>query len=141
VTAFPENEIPADDVLTPAEARLVAFLADDPGATQADLARELKISARHVRRLLSRARVRQALDAAARAGLDAGAAVLGRGATRAAQALLAMATGAAKATTPRVAACRAVLEGAGRLIDLVDLERRIAEVEADRKPQTPGGLQ
>ena len=61
-----------------------------------------------------------------------GASVLGRGAQRAAQSLLAMATGTARAMSARVSACRAVLDGAGRLIDLVDLERRIAGLEQRR---------
>jgi ParB-like chromosome segregation protein Spo0J len=132
VTAFAQNATTSDAVLSATESRLLAAIADEPGATQADIAKALKLSARHVRRLLAREPVRKALDAAARAGLDAGASILGRGATRAAQSLLAMATGATRATAPRVAACRAVLDGAGRLIDLVDLERRIAMIEKAR---------
>lgn len=131
----------ADETLTPREARLVAAIAAAPAATQADIAAELKISARHVRRLLAREPVRRALDQAARAGLEAGAAVLGRGARLAAESLLSMATGSTRATTPRVAAARAVLEGAGRLIDLVDLERRIAGLEQAGARVGRGGLQ
>lgn len=118
-----------EEILSPSESRLIAAIVEAPAATQADIALAIGLSARHVRRLLARERVRRALDEAARAGLAAGASVLGRGAQRAAEALLGMATGTARATSPRVAACRAVLDGAGRLIDLVDLEARIAGLE------------
>ncbi len=118
-----------DETLSPTEVRLIAAIVEAPAASQADIAKAIDLSARHVRRLLARERVRKALDDAARAGLAAGASVLGRGAQRAAEALLAMAMGTARATAPRVQACRAVLDGAGRLIDLVDLERRIAGLE------------
>jgi hypothetical protein len=129
-----------EELLTPREAALVAAIVEAPGDGNADLAKTLKVSARHVRRLLARERVRRALDDAARAGLAEGAALLGRGANRAAQSLLAMATGATRATSPRVAACRAVLDGAGRLIDLVDLEKRIAGLErTSDRGGWPGG--
>ena len=129
-----------DETLSPTEVRLIAAIVEAPEATQADIATAIKLSARHVRRLLARGPVRKALDEAARAGLAAGASVLGRGAQRAAEALLAMAMGSARATSPRVAACRAVLDGAGRLIDLVDLERRIAFIENGRgSVGWPGG--
>jgi hypothetical protein len=128
------------EVLTPREVSLIAAIVEAPGDGTADIAKTLKVSARHVRRLMARERVRRALDEAARAGLTDGASILGRGAQRAAQALLAMATGATRATSPRVAACRAVLDGAGRLIDLVDLERRIVGLEKNRAPGGwPGG--
>ncbi len=123
-----------DEILSPTEVRLIAAIVEAPEATQADIAKAIDLSARHVRRLLARDRVRRALDAAARAGLAAGASVLGRGAQRAAEALLAMAMGTTRATAPRVQACRAVLDGAGRLIDLVDLEARIAGLEKNRGP-------
>ena len=125
-----------DELLTPREVALVAAIVEAPGDSQEDLAKTLKVSARHVRRLMARERVRRALDAAAREGLAQGASILGRGAQRAAQSLLAMAAGTARATSPRVQACRAVLDGAGRLIDLVDLERRIIGLENNR---TQGG--
>ncbi|HVV50746.1 MAG TPA: winged helix-turn-helix transcriptional regulator [Polyangia bacterium] len=128
-----------DELLTPTEMRLLAAIKANPGATSADLAAEIGNSERHVRRLLARERVRKALDAAARAGLASASSVLGRNAQRAAEALAGMAAGTSKATTPRVQACRAVLDGAGRLIDLVALEDRIKRLEMEREPS--GGLQ
>lgn len=139
VAAFAAGEIAGSEVLSPTEARLLAAIVEAPTATQEDLAKVLKLSARHVRRLMARAHMRRAMDAAARAGLDAGAAVLGRGATKAAQSLLDMAIGGARATSARVAACRAVLDGAGRLIDLVDLERRIGGLEQAGHPPAGWG--
>jgi hypothetical protein len=118
-----------NEVLSPREARLVAAISADPGATQEELAAQLQVTARWVRKLLARQPVRKALDEVARDGLAAAASVLGRGAQRAAHALVAMATGAAKATTAKVAACKAMMDGGGRLIDLVDLERRIQQLE------------
>jgi hypothetical protein len=141
VAAFAGDGATGAELLTPREVALIALAAEDPTASQADLAAALKISVRHVRRLLARQRVRKALDAAARAGLEAGAAVLGRSAQRAAQSLVEMAVGKVRASSPRVAACRAVLDGAGRLIDLVDLERRIAGIERDRVPSAGWGPQ
>jgi hypothetical protein len=44
-----------------------------------------------------------------------------------------MAEGTVRADGPRVAAARAVLDGAGRLIDLVDLEARIVHLEKTRR--------
>jgi len=131
----------ADELLTPSERRLIVAMGVDPNATQQELAKQLRLSARYVRELQARERVRKALDAAARAGLDAGASVLGRSAQRAAQALVAMATGTVRATSPRVAACRAVLDGAGRLIDLVDLERRIVGLERANGHDSGGNYQ
>lgn len=118
-----------DDVLSATESRIVAAIVAAPSASQADIAAALKLSARHVRRLLGRERVRKALDDAARAGLRDASSVLGRSAARAAEALRDMADGKVRATSPRVAAARAVLDGAGRLIDLVDLEARIIDLE------------
>jgi len=131
--------VTGDELLTPTEARLLVAIKSKPDATSSDLASELKLSERHVRRLMGRERVRKALDAAARAGLASASSVLGRNAQRAAEALSSMATGTSKATTPRVQACRAVLDGAGRLIDLVALEDRIARLEGRDEPA--GGLQ
>jgi DNA-binding CsgD family transcriptional regulator len=101
-----------DQPLTPREAALIAAMSARPSATQEELAAELQITSRYVRKLLARERVRKALDASARAGLASASTSLGRGAQRAAEALLAMASGSARATTPRVAACKAVLNQA-----------------------------
>lgn len=132
----------AQETLTPVEARLVAVVADTPALSQEDIASRLKVTARHVRRLLARERVRAALDAAARAGLRESTSLMGRGAVRAARALVAMAGGEMPPTNARVAACRAVLDAAGRLIDLEDMEARIAQLEAERGMQRrPRGWQ
>ena len=123
--------------LTPAETRLVTAIVELGSPTQEDIAARLKLTARHVRRLMARESVRNALDIAARAGLREATSILGRGSARAARAMDKMAAGELSPHTGRVAACRAVLEGAGRLIDLVDLERRIAGLEKARSP-SPG---
>jgi len=130
-----------DQVLTPIEARLIAVISEAPAASQADVAKRLRISERHVRRLLALERVRKALDDAARTGLREASALLGRGAVRAARALISMASADAAATSARVAAARAVLEGGARLVDLMDLERRIVELEKERSTPWRGAPQ
>ena len=130
-----------DQVLTPIEARLIAVISEAPAASQADVAKRLRISERHVRRLLALERVRKALDDAARTGLREASALLGRGAVRAARALISMASADAAATSARVAAARAVLEGGSRLVDLMDLERRIVELEKERSTPWRGAPQ
>ena len=130
-----------DQVLTPIEARLIAVISEAPAASQADVAKRLRISERHVRRLLALERVRKELDDAARTGLREASALLGRGAVRAARALISMASADAAATSARVAAARAVLEGGARLVDLMDLERRIVELEKERSTPWRGAPQ
>jgi hypothetical protein len=128
--------------LTRAEQRVVAAVLAAPASSQEDLAEVLKLSTRHLRRLLHRERVRKVLDAAAREGLRAGGSLLGRAGERAAATLVKMAEGTTRATGPRVAACRAVLEGASRIFDLVELEDRIAALEQTRgKPTAQGPYQ
>ncbi len=103
--------------LTRSESRLVSAIVASPDAKREDIAAELKWSVRHVRRLLAKDHVRKALDGAARDGLAAASGVLGRNAQRAADALVAMATGGSRASAPRVAAARAVLDVGARLLD------------------------
>lgn len=55
--------------------------------------------------------------------------VLQVGATKAAQSLCDMASGEKEATTPRIAASRAVLELAAKLTELCDLEGRMRALE------------
>jgi hypothetical protein len=137
VSAFREIAVTDADLLTPVEARLIALIGEAPTAGQEDIAKGLKISVRHLRRLLGQERVRRALDEAARDGLREASNLLGRGAVRAARALIAMAAGELPPTSARVQAARAVLDGAGRLIDIIDLERRVVELEADRANPAP----
>jgi hypothetical protein len=128
-------------VLTPVETRLVAALADNPSASQADLAGKLHVTERHVRRLLARDSVRGALDEAARDGIRETASVIGRGAVRAAKALLAMAEGTSPPNSARVAACRAVLDALVPLTEFATMEGRIAALErswAMARETTPG---
>jgi len=129
------------DQLTPVEARLIALISEAPAASQEDIGKQLKISARHVRRLLAQERVRAALDRAARDGLAEASNLLGRGAVQAARALVRMAGGELPPSASRVAAARAVLEGGSRLVDLMDLERRIVELEKERSTPWRGAPQ
>jgi len=130
----------SDAVLSPVEVRLIGAMVDAPGATRADLAARVKISERHVRRLLAREPVRQALDEAARAGVREAAAVLGRGAVRAASVLVQMVDGTIPPTNSRVSACRVALEALVALSEFASLEQRIGELERAWSQSRHGGL-
>ena len=132
--AIRELAVKGAQILSPSERRLLGALAEAPCATQEDLASVLGMTARHVRRLMASERLRAALDAAAREGLRDATSVLGRGATRAARTLISMCDGTTLALPGRVAACRTVLEAAGRLFDLLELEQRIVALEG-RQPE------
>jgi len=129
------------ETLSPTEARLIAAIVAAPGATQQELAEELRVTARYVRMLLSRERVRRALDASARATLAEASSMLGNASKRVGQSAIDLATGKTKApASVRLAACRLVIEGASKLVDLVDLEKRIVAMERTRAPGGwPGG--
>jgi hypothetical protein len=131
----------ADDLLTPVEVRLIALVSEAPSAAAADIAKQLRISERHLRRVMATERVRKALDEAARAGLREASSILGRGAVKAARALIAMAAGELPPTSARVQAARAVLDGASRMIDIIDLEARIVELEKERSTPWRGAPQ
>jgi hypothetical protein len=57
---------------------------------------------------------------------------------RAARGLVAMADGTASAESPRVSACRAVIEGAVSLAEVEELLIRVAELEAafNKRPKS-----
>jgi hypothetical protein len=129
-----------ETALSPIEVRLIAALTDNPSANQADLAARIRVSERHVRRLLGRESVRAALDTAARDGIREAASLLGRGAARAARALIGMADGTLPTTGARVAACRAVLEAVIALNEFATLEARIADLEHAWRAAVPGAF-
>ena len=129
-----------ETALSPIEVRLIAALIDNPSASQADLAARIRVSERHVRRLLGRESVRAALDTAARDGIREAASLLGRGAARAARALIGMADGTLPTTGARVAACRAVLEAAVTITEFAVMEQRISELERAWHLASPGAF-
>jgi hypothetical protein len=65
-------------------------------------------------------------------GVAAARGVLASGMVRAARSLLGMATGKIHATSPRVTACKAVLELVTEMVELADLRQRIDELDRRR---------
>jgi hypothetical protein len=57
---------------------------------------------------------------------------------RASRALVQMADGTASASAPRVSAARAVVEVTTRLVEIEEIESRLAELEARQPGATPG---
>jgi hypothetical protein len=129
MSGFQEVDVIEEKTLSAIEARLVAAVVENPMATQADLAVSVKVTERHVRRLLAREPVRRALNEAASAGVRETAAIIGRGAARAGRALVSMADGTVPATSARVAACRAALDFLVSLTEYAERKERMGEVE------------
>jgi hypothetical protein len=100
------------------------------GTSVRDAAEQLGVSRRHAFRLLSAPECRQAVDRAGREMARGATLRLQRGAENAAEALCGMADGTIRATSPRVAAARAVVELVLRAVDLDELQTRLAALEA-----------
>jgi len=108
-----------------------------------DAATAAGIGLRTLRRYLARDHVKRAVSAETKKLLHEATVELGRGAGLAARALVDMCDPAVT-TQPnptRVMAARAVLDGAARLIDLEDLEARIAALENNPPPRNGEDLQ
>jgi hypothetical protein len=116
------------DQLTGTEGRVIAAALQY--SRHEDIAREAKVSARTVRRLLGRGHVRTALAREATLRLRSVTVVLARHATRAAEDLGRMATGEIEAHGGRVRACVAVLEYAARAVEVEDFVVRLQQLEA-----------
>jgi hypothetical protein len=108
------------------------------GTSVREAAEQLQVSRRHAFRLLSAPGCRQAIDRAGREMARSATMRLQRGAEAAADALCEMAAGTVKATTPRVAAARAVIELVMRATDLDELQSRLAALEAARPAHWEG---
>ena len=99
------------------------------GKTIVEAARDAKISERTAQRILERPRVRQALAAARGRAIEEAVTVLASQATRAAQALVELAEHATQEQVKLAAATR-VVELALKGRDLLDVEERLAALEA-----------
>jgi hypothetical protein len=115
--------------LTPRESRFVDGLArGEPMEKCCTLA---GISPRTGRRWRVKAHVAAAVRARIAADMAAARAVLSSGSSRAAAALVAMADGTATADAARATAASRVLDHATKLHETVELEGRIAALEAE----------
>lgn len=125
---------PADDgqdaeaALSPREVRFVDALA--AGETSCQASKLVGIADRTGRRWRLRPEIQAAIRSRLNDSLGAARAILACGAARAATGLVAMADGSEPAESPRVAAARAVVEGATRLVEIEEIGTRLAELEA-----------
>jgi hypothetical protein len=118
--------------LTARETVYVEALAE--GGTQNHAATVAGVSVRTARRWAHRPEIVAAVRARLSASLAQARAVLASGAARASTALVKMAAGEEEADAARVSACRAVTEGALKMVEISELEARLAELEARLSP-------
>jgi hypothetical protein len=114
--------------LSPKETRFVDALA--AGETSCQAAKQAGITDRTGRRWRQRPEIQSAVRSRLNDSLGAARAILACGAARAATGLVSMSDGSEEASAPRVSAARAVVEGATRLVEIEEIESRLAEVEA-----------
>lgn len=118
----------ADEGLTPEQTRFVEAIAE--GQSVADAAKAADRSPRTGRRWKVEPAVAAAIRDRLTEAMAQARAVLAAGASRAARALVSMAGGESPAESARVSACRAVTEGATKLIEIEELQARLADLEA-----------
>ena len=130
-----EAEAGPDDEarLSPKEIRFVDALA--AGETSCQASKVAGVTDRTGRRWRQRPEIQAAVRARLNDSLGAARAILACGAARAATGLVSMADGSEPAESPRVSAARAVVEGATRLVEIEEIESRLAEVEAQLATQ------
>jgi hypothetical protein len=121
--------------LSPREVRFCeALAAGEPPCHAAELA---GVTTRTGRRWRQRPEIQAAVRSRLNDSLGSARAILAQGSARAARSLVDMSDGESDATSPKVAASRAVIESATNLTAVQELEARLAELEA-RQGQQPG---
>lgn len=121
------EESDRSELLNAREALFVDSIA--AGESLADSAKAAGISYRTGRRWRLKPHVAQSIRNRVSENLAQTRAILSAGSSRAGRALVAMADGSQPADAPRVSAARAVVESASRLVELQELEARLAELE------------
>ncbi len=137
-TGHPDNE--AADTGQDEESRLsprqVLFVdAIAAGEVSCHAAELAGVCARTARRWRQRPEIQAAVRSRLNDSLGSARAILAQGSARAAKSLVDMSDGEADATSPKVAASRAVIEQATNLAAVEELQARLAELEA-RLPGT-----
>jgi hypothetical protein len=128
----------ADAGLSAREVKFCDLLAT--GTPPAEAARIVGIAERSGRRWRQKARIQAAIRARLNDAVAVGRSILASGMGRASHALVSMADGTEDASAPRVSAARAVVETTAKLVELEDVQARLAELEArlGDQPNTPG---
>lgn len=127
----------APEAFTTQEAAFVDALAS--GKTIREAAKANGIAYNTARRWRRRPEIQAAIRELARDAVQSGTLALGQGARVAAKTLRAIASGKAQASGPRVTACRAILEIGLRVLEVEELEERVAALEAKLTANTRGG--
>ena len=136
VTPLPESDPDDVEVLNALELRFVDLRAS--GHTYEEIAAQIDKSARTCRRWERRPEIAAAIKTRSQEQVATARSVLASGMHRAARSLVDMADGKTKAEAPRVSAARAVVETTTRLVELEEIETRLAELEARQPGATPG---
>lgn len=114
------------DGLSPMELRFVDMSAS--GQSMEDMAAELGVTSRTLRRWKARSEVASQIRARTSESMALARAVLSAGASRAARELVGLAENA-EPDSARIAACRSVIEQAGQLGELQDISDKLADLE------------
>jgi hypothetical protein len=131
----PEDE-GEDDGLSARETRFCDALAAGRGPAEA--AREINLSDRSGRRWRKKPEIVAAVRARLAENIATGKSILAAGMAKAATGLVAMASGKARPNSARVAACRAVTDGAVKLCELAELQAQLADLQ-QQIVNMPGG--
>jgi hypothetical protein len=100
------------------------------GTPPAEAARAVGIAERSGRRWRKKPEIIEAIRARLSENIATAKSILAAGAAKAATGLVDMASGEAEPDAARVSAARAVVENATKMIDLAEIERQLAEVQA-----------
>jgi hypothetical protein len=128
----PEGE----EVLNALKLRFVELIAS--GTSYEDTGAQIGRSPRTCRRWSKRPEIAAAVKARANEQVSGARAILTSGMSRAARSLVEMSDGKVKAEPAKVAASKAVIETTTRLVEIEELESRLAELEARQPGSTPG---
>lgn len=123
-----EDDAEGDEVLNALELRFVELIAS--GHSYEDTSAMIGRSSRTCRRWARRPEIAAAIKERASEQVAGAKAILASGMSRAARSLVRMSDGEAEATSPKVAASRAVIEQATNLAAVEALQARLAELEA-----------
>jgi hypothetical protein len=136
--AVGRDEPEDDEGLNAVELRVADMIA--AGCTVDETAKETGKSIRTIRRWKKDPKIAAVIKARASEAVAMGRAVLSSGMHRASRALVQMADGSTLASAPRVSAARAVVETTAKLVELEELQARLAELEAQigQQPGQPG---
>jgi hypothetical protein len=120
----------ADAGLSAREVKFCDLLAT--GTAPAEAARTVGIAERSGRRWRQKARIQAAIRARLNDAVAVGRSILASGMARAARALVEMSDGTEEPEAARVCAARAVCDAAVKLVEIEELQERLAALEAQQ---------